>query len=87
MRKTLCASVLVLSLCGSAFAGDMGTPPVASGDINSPPAASQSDGAQTTDGSTDTGASGPTADMAADGEADSLAAAALSFLDSVLALL
>jgi hypothetical protein len=26
MRKTLCASVLLLALCGSAFAGDMSTP-------------------------------------------------------------
>lgn len=26
MRKTLCASVLMLALCGSAFAGDMSNP-------------------------------------------------------------
>lgn len=26
MRKTLCASILMLALCGSAFAGDMSTP-------------------------------------------------------------
>lgn len=26
MRKTLCASVLMLALCGSAYAGDMSNP-------------------------------------------------------------
>lgn len=87
MRKTFCASVLVLSLCVSALAGDMGTPPLASGDVNNPPASSQPNGDQTTDGSTDTGTSGPADDPAADGDADSLAAAALSVLDSLLALL
>jgi hypothetical protein len=30
MRKTFCASILVLTLCGSAFAGDISNPPVAS---------------------------------------------------------
>lgn len=28
MRKTLCASALVLTLCGSALAGDIGNPPL-----------------------------------------------------------
>jgi hypothetical protein len=75
MGKTLCASVLVLALCCSAFAGDipnppapgdMGCPPLAAGDINSPPGATQSSDDQTT---------------------DDLAAAALSVINSVLALL
>jgi hypothetical protein len=76
MRKTFCASVLVLALCGSAFAGDagcppapapgdMGTPPLAAGDIECPPSATQSPDDQTADG---------------------LAEAALSVLNSVLAL-
>lgn len=61
MRKTFCASALVLALCGSAFAGDMNCPPLlASVDINNPPLASeeisnppnatQSSDEQTTDG-------------------------------------
>jgi hypothetical protein len=77
MRKTFCASVLVLALCGSAFAGDAGCPPVAApgditnpplaaGDINSPPSATQLSGDQTVDG---------------------LAEAALTVLNSMLALL
>ena len=76
MRKTLCASVLVLSLCGSAFAGDAGcppapapgdipNPPLAAGDINNPPNATQSSDDQTADGLTE---------------------AALNVLNSVLAL-
>ena len=76
MRKTLCASVLVLALCGSAFAGDIGCPPVAApgdipnpplaaGDITNPPSATQSSDDQTADG---------------------LAEAALNVLNSVLAL-
>ena len=57
MRKTLCASVLVLTLGGSVLAGDagcppiapgdMGTPPLAAGDINSPPSLTQSSDEQT----------------------------------------
>jgi hypothetical protein len=74
MRKTLRVSVLVLSLCGSAFAGDipnppapadMSCPPLAAGDSSSPPSTTQSSDAQTADG---------------------LAGAALNALDSVLAL-
>ena len=76
MRKTFCALVLVLALCGSTVAGDitnppapapgdMGTPPLAVEDINNPPSATQSSDDQT---------------------ADSFAEAALSVLDSVLAL-
>lgn len=82
MRKTLCASVLVLVLCGSAFAGDMGTPPIAPGDIPNPPSAPQ-----TTDGTTDTSAAAATADITSDDNAGDLAAAALSVINSVLALL
>jgi hypothetical protein len=77
MRKTFCASVLVLALCGSAFAGDItnppapapgdiSCPPLAAGDITNPPGTIQSSDDQTTDGLTE---------------------AALAVLDSVLALL
>ena len=75
MRKTICASILVLALCGSAFAGDAGCPPIApddagtpplpAGDISSPPSATQSSD-----------------DLTADG----LVEAALDILDTVLAL-
>ena len=62
MRKTLCASVLVLALCGSALAGEITNPPSpatttgtsypvpASGDISSPPDANLSSDDQTADG-------------------------------------
>jgi hypothetical protein len=58
MRKTLCASVLVLALCGSALAGEITNPPspansdpvVAGGDISSPPVANLSSDDQTADG-------------------------------------
>jgi hypothetical protein len=75
MRKTLGVSVLILALCGSAFAGDIpnppapgdiGCPPLAAGDSNCPPSATQSSNDQTADG---------------------LADAALSVINSVLALL
>lgn len=86
MRKTLCASVLVLALCGSAFAGDINNPPIAPGDISCPPSASRSFGDQATDGSLDAGAT-PSADgITHDVNADSLTAAALTVLNSVLAL-
>lgn len=84
MRKTLCASVLVLALCGSALAGDMGCPPIAPVNF---PSTSQSPALQTDDGSTDVGASTPTADMNAGGDADGFSATALSIINSVLALL
>lgn len=85
MRKSLYASVLALALCGSAFAGDITNPP-APGDIPNPPSTSQSTSDQTADGSVGTEVS------AADGiihgdDADSLAEAALTVLNSVLALL
>lgn len=85
MRKTFCVLVLVAALCGSAFAGDMGTPPIAPGDISNPPSASPSPADQPGDGSTDAGASEPTADEAA-GD-DGFTAVALSVIGSVLALL
>jgi hypothetical protein len=77
MRKTFCASVLVLALCGSAFAGDIGCPPItapsdietpllAAGDIECPPSTTQSFDDQTADG---------------------FAEAVLNVLNSVLALL
>lgn len=62
MRKTLCASVLVLALCGSAFAGDIECPPIAPGDISSPPSAPQSSSNQINDSEISTEASAPTAD-------------------------
>ena len=87
MRKTLCASVLVLALCGSALAGDINSPPIAPGDISNPPGASQASSNQTADGSVSMG----TPDTAANGiihgdDVDSLTAAALTVLNSVLAL-
>jgi hypothetical protein len=89
MRKTLCASVLVLALCGSALAGDIECPPiVAPGGINNPPSASESFSVQTADGWIGTGAAAPTADGIIHGDnADGLAAAALTVINSVLALL
>jgi hypothetical protein len=77
MRKTLCASVLVLALCGSALAGEITNPPspattsgtsypvLAAGDISSPPGVNLSSDDQTADG---------------------LAEAALWVIDSVLGL-
>lgn len=87
MRKTLCASVILLALCGSAFAGDINNPPVAPGDINNPPAPSQPSGTQTVEGSIGTGAPDAASDSIIYGDyADSLSEAALSALNSVLAL-
>ena len=82
MRKTLCASALVLALCGSTFAGDMGCPPIVISDPPSPLTTSQSSDVQLTDGSTGAGTPGdPTAGT------DALAAFTLSVVNSVLALL
>lgn len=61
MRKTLCASVLVLALCGSALAGEITNPPspanidtsdpvLTTGVIPSPPGANLSSDDQTADG-------------------------------------
>jgi hypothetical protein len=88
MRKTLCASVLVLALCGSALAGDIECPPIAPSNIPNPPSVSQSSGNQTADGSIATGAPDAAADGIINGDnANSVAAAALTVLNSVLALL
>ncbi|MBV8856302.1 MAG: hypothetical protein JOZ02_05000 [Acidobacteria bacterium] len=76
MRKTLSASILVLALCSTVFAGDIpsppapcagniSNPPLSAGDILSPPNAIPSPVDQTAGG---------------------LAGAALTVLDSVLAL-
>jgi hypothetical protein len=74
MRKTLCASVLMLALCGSAFAGDMSTPSVP----QPPPPQNMTAEETTTDGVIQTG------------EADSFTETLLSVmetaLESVLAL-
>ena len=87
MRKTLCASVLVLMLCGSAVAGDISNPPIAPGDISNPPSASQSSSDQATDGWIGTGEASPAADcIIHSDDADSLTVAALTVLNSVLAL-
>jgi hypothetical protein len=76
MRKTLCASALVLALCGSAFAGDMNCPPLlASGDIDNPPPASEEI------------SNPPNATRSFDEQtADGFAAGALGVINTVLAL-
>ncbi|MFL6332189.1 MAG: hypothetical protein ACJ754_02495 [Pyrinomonadaceae bacterium] len=86
MRKIFCACALTLVLCGSALAGDMGSPPIAPGDPTDPPSASQSTAAQPGDGSTNADATDSTADTTA-GDADVLASAALSAFNSLLTLL
>lgn len=86
MRKLLCASVLVLALCGSALAGDIECPPIAPGNIPDPPSAAQSSGEQTTDGAVGTGATADDGIIHGD-DADNLIETALAFLNSVLALL
>ena len=87
MRKTLCASVILLALCGSALAGDINCPPIAPGDVPNPPAPSQPSGTQTVEGSTGPGAQDAASDGIIHGDyADSLSEAVLSALNSVLAL-
>lgn len=77
MRKTICACVLVLALCGSALAGDIECPPLlAPCDINNPPPAAR-------DVNPLLGAT-PSPD---DQIADALVEAALNVLNSVLSLL
>jgi hypothetical protein len=73
MRKTLCASVLVLALCGSALAGEITNPP-------SPADCGLS--CSSTDGGDIPGATLSSDDQTADG----LAEAALWVIDSVLGL-
>jgi hypothetical protein len=79
MRKTICASVLVLALCGSALGGDINNPPIVDPDnTRSLPSAPQTSDEQTADGQLGTGETATAA--------DAVAAAALSVLDSMLAL-
>lgn len=68
MRKTLCASVLLLALCGSAFAGDMSNPSTP----QPPPPQNMTAGETTTDGVIQTG------------EADSFTETLLSVLETAL---
>jgi hypothetical protein len=76
MRKTIYASALVLALCGSALAGDMNSPPapVSESIANTSLAAEESSPSTTAPEPTD------------DPPADLLVEAALTVLDSVLAL-
>ena len=86
MRKALYALVLVLALSNSVFAGDIPSPP-APGDISNPSSPIQSSDDQATDDRTATGASAPETDGIIHGDdADSLTAAALTVLNTVLAL-
>jgi hypothetical protein len=75
MRKTLCASVLMLALCGSAFAGDMSTP---SAPQPPPPPSSMTAEETATDSLIQTGT--------ADGFTETLLSVLESALESVLAL-
>ena len=77
MRKTLCATALVLALCGSTLAGDVNNPPIVGpSDIPSPSIALQTPDEQTADG------------IIYSDNAESVATtAALTVLNSVLALL
>ncbi|MDT5269046.1 MAG: hypothetical protein QOH49_1232 [Acidobacteriota bacterium] len=76
MRKTLCATALVLALCGSTLAGDVNNPPIVGpSDIPSPSIALQTFGEQTADG------------VIHGDSAESVSAAALIVLNSVLPLL
>lgn len=76
MRKNLCATILVLALCGSALAGDVSTPPLVRPDnVPKPLTVPQIYSEQTDDG------------VPQDDNADGVAAAAMSILNSVLALL
>ena len=74
MRKTLCASVLMLTLCGSAFAGDMSTPSAP----QPPPPSNMTAEEPATDGMTQTGE--------ADGFTETLLSVLETALESVLAL-
>ena len=88
MRKTLYASVFVLVLCGSAFAGDINSPPIAPCTINCPPSAPLTSGGEPADGRISTVAEAPAADdITYDDYTDGITAAALTVLNSVLALL
>lgn len=68
MRKTLCASVLLLALCGSAFAGDISNP-----SAPQPPPPSNMTAEETT-----------TDDVIHTGEADGFTETLLSVLETAL---
>lgn len=87
MRKTFCASVLVLALCGSAFAGDIGCPPIAPGDIPSPPASTSGDINSPPLVAGDIECPPGVTQSSGDQTADMLADAVLTAINSVLALL
>lgn len=78
MRKTLCASVLVWALCVPTLAGDILNPP-APVKIPTPPNVTLSSVNQSTDGWN--------RDETFDPSADRITAAALTLLDTLLALL
>ena len=78
MRKTICASVLVWALCVPALAGDIMNPPAPVKAENSPNANLSS---------VDASADGWVGDETTDSSADYTTAAALTLLDTVLALL
>ncbi len=87
MRKTLCASVFVLALCGSALAGDMSNPPLARGDMTGPVDASELSSTQATGGWSGTGEASTEGDgIILVDDVDGLTAAALTVLNSMLAL-
>jgi hypothetical protein len=74
MRKTLCASVLLLALCGSAFAGDISNPSAP----QPPPPQTVTTEETATDGVMQTGT--------ADGFTETLLSVLGTALESVLAL-
>lgn len=78
MRKILCASVLLLALCVQAFAGEIMNPPAHVG-IANPLKAPELSGDQL--------AASRVSDGTPDASAEGIKAAALTLLDTVLALL
>lgn len=78
MRKSICASVLLCTLCVTTLAGDILNPP-APGKFSTPPNETLPYVEQSTDDRN--------GDEISDPSADSLTVAALSLLDTVLALL
>ena len=79
MRKTICASVLVWALCVPTLAGDILNPPIAPGNVENSPDVTQPSGVQSADGWV--------GDETTDPSADRITTAALTLLDTVLALL
>jgi hypothetical protein len=78
MRKTICASVLVWALCVSTLAGDI---------LNPPAPVKFEDSPNATLLCVDQSADGRVGDETTDPSADGFTAAALTLLDTVLALL